>query len=74
MKCQKCDIIFAEDCKFCENCGTKLSQQKTKVYANMGKNGITSLSYKLPDGTTLNSKGNITIPMGKGISYTTKKK
>ena len=44
----------------------------------MGKNGITSFSYKLPDGTTVNSKGNVTIPIANGMSYTantnTKKK
>lgn len=40
------------------------------MYANMGKNGITSISYKTADGITFNSKGNATIPLGTGVSYT----
>lgn len=74
MKCEHCKKVYSVDTKFCSNCGTKLISEKTKVYANIGKHGITSLSYKLPDGTTINSKGNITIPLANGISYTAKKK
>lgn len=73
-KCEHCKKIYAVDIKFCPSCGSKLISEKTKIYANFGKNGITSLSYKLPDGTTINSKGNMTIPIANGISYTTKKK
>lgn len=71
-QCEQCKKVYSsEDC-FCSNCGKKLSTQKTKVYANYGKKGITSFSYVLPNGTTINTKGNMTIPISKGISYTTK--
>ena len=72
MKCEKCSIKYPEDDTFCPICGTKLTPHKTTIYANLGKNGITSYSYKLPDGTIINSKGNITVPIANGISYTTK--
>ena len=71
-QCEQCKIVYtSEDC-FCSICGKKLSTQNTKVYANYGKNGITSFSYVLPNGTTINTKGNMTIPISKGISYTAK--
>lgn len=73
-KCEHCKKIYSADNNFCPTCGVILISEKTQVYANFGKKGITSLSYKLPDGTTLNSRGNITIPIANGISYTTKKK
>ena len=71
-KCEVCQKLYPEENNFCPDCGSKLISEKTKVYANMGKNGITSFSYKLPNGTTINSKGNLTIPIGQGISYTIK--
>lgn len=68
--CSDCKLVYNEDLNFCPTCGRKLSKKVSKVYANMGKNGITSISYKTPDGITINSKGNTTIPLGKGLSYT----
>ncbi len=68
--CQKCQIAYDENSNFCKNCGSKLIPKVSKIYANMGKSGITSISYKMADGITINSKGNTTIPLGAGISYT----
>lgn len=73
-RCNHCKLVFQENNNFCTSCGEKLISEKTKVYANMGKSGITSFSYKLASGITLNSKGNITFSLGKGVSYTTKMK
>lgn len=72
--CENCKKLYPESNMYCPECGSKLSKVKTQVYANLGKSGITSLSYKLPNGITINSKGAMTIPVGKGISYTTKSK
>lgn len=72
-RCAPCQKVYSADINFCPTCGNKLISEKTKVYANWGKNGITSFSYKMPNGTTINSKGNMTIPIANGISYTTKK-
>lgn len=71
-KCTVCAKVYLAENDFCPNCGSKLISEKTKVYANMGKSGITLLSYVLPNGTTINSKGSMSIPMGNGISYTTR--
>ena len=73
-RCNHCQLVFQENNNFCTSCGEKLISEKTKVYANIGKSGITSFSYKLASGITINSKGNITFPLGKGVSYTTKMK
>ncbi len=73
-KCENCKKIFSADNIFCPICGKKLSTEKTAVYANIGKKGITSLSYKLSNGVVINSKGNMTIPISKGLSYTTSTK
>lgn len=73
-KCEHCKLVFSEEDNFCSNCGKKLLSDKTTVYANLGKNGITSFSYKLSSGITINSKGNLTFSLGKGVSYTTKMK
>ncbi|MBR1884209.1 MAG: hypothetical protein IJ809_04665 [Clostridia bacterium] len=73
-KCESCKKVFSEDANFCSACGKKLMTEKLSVYANIGKNGISSFSYKLPNGTTINSKGNITLKLAKGISYTTNSK
>jgi len=72
--CEKCKKVYPEDSNFCNDCGSKLKAQKSKVYANMGKRGITSVTYKMPNGITINSKGNMTIPLASGLSYTTKMK
>lgn len=68
--CENCKLAYDEASNFCPNCGAKLTRKSSKIYANMGKNGITSFSYKTPDGITINSKGNTTIPLGSGVSYT----
>lgn len=72
--CEKCQKAFPEEADFCVHCGSKLSSKKTKVYANMGKNGITSITFKMPNGITINSKGNMTVPLDTGLSYTSKLK
>ena len=72
--CENCKMIFPNESKFCTSCGSKLTQIKSQVYANMGKNGISSVSFKLANGITINSKGNITVPIEKGVSYTHKNK
>jgi hypothetical protein len=56
----------------CPKCGSKLLVEKLSIYANYGKRGITSYTYKLPNGMSFNSKGTITLPLCKGISYTSK--
>ena len=63
-------FCFCENSKFCTQCGRKLVKKSSKIYANMGKSGVTSISYKTADGITINSKGNTTIPLGAGVSYT----
>lgn len=74
MICSDCKFAYNDNSNFCPSCGKKLSKKISKVYANMGKHGITSISYKTSDGITINSKGTTTIPIGKGLSYTTSKK
>lgn len=74
MRCDVCKLVFNEDNVFCTKCGKKLIREKTAVYANLGKNGLSSISYKLASGITLNTKGHVTFSIGKGISYTTKLK
>ncbi len=72
--CENCKKVFPEDKNFCECCGSKLSAQKTQVFANMGMKGITSVTFKLANGITINSKGKLTVPMSTGLSYTTRLK
>lgn len=68
--CTNCQLAYDENSNFCSNCGNKLAKRSTKIYANFGKNGMTSISCKTADGITINSKGNTTFPVGTGISYT----
>ncbi len=70
MLCSNCKLAYNDDSKYCPSCGKKLIKKVSKVYANMGERGITSISYKTADGITINSKGRTTIPIGKGLSYT----
>ena len=72
MNCDNCKKVYSNDCKFCPECGAKLKSFKSKVYANYGINGLTSISYVLPNGTTFNTKNGMTLSLGNGISYTTK--
>ncbi len=74
MICSNCKLAYDNNSNYCSSCGKKLSKKTSKVYANMGKNGITSISYKTADGITINSKGITTIPLCKGLSYTSKNK
>lgn len=74
MICTNCKLAYNDNSNFCPSCGKKLLKKVSKVYANFGKSGITSISYKTPDGITINSKGTTTIPISKGLSYTTSKK
>ena len=67
-KCPSCQIIF-DEANFCPQCGSKLVDEKIKIYSNIGKKGITSYSIVLPDGKTINSKGKITFNIG-GVSFT----
>ena len=71
-RCTSCLKIYDSEKTFCPSCGSKLLIEKIKVYANWGKKGITSYSYKLPNGITVNSKGTVTISLAKGITYTEK--
>lgn len=68
--CITCKLAYSKSSNFCSVCGNKLKSKKAKVYANLGKSGITSISYQTADGITINSKGNTTIPICKGLSYT----
>lgn len=74
MLCTECKIAYEEGSMFCSHCGVKLKKRTSTIYANMGKHGITSISYKTSDGITMNSNGKITFSLGKGISYTTSSK
>ena len=67
--CTACNITYSEDAMFCSNCGQKLESITFETYANLSKGGITSFSCKSPSGT-INSKGNITVPLGNGMSFT----
>lgn len=71
MVCPVCKKEFSEEFCFCSECGQKLKKETVKVYANISTKGISSMSVKTPYGT-INTKGKITIPIAKGISYTTK--
>ena len=68
--CEACKVTCNESDQFCPQCGKKLVFKKTKVFANIGKKGITSYSIVTSDGITINSKGKTTIKLGNGISYT----
>lgn len=70
--CENCKKVFPEECKFCQTCGSKLTSQRSKVYANVSAKGITSITYKLPNGVTINSKGKLTVPVAQGLSYSSK--
>ena len=70
--CENCQTAFDESCKFCTKCGKSLKEKKMRVYANMAKKGITSYTYVLPNGVTMNSKGKLTFSLGNGISFSTK--
>ena len=72
MYCEACKKIFSQDCSYCSECGAKLKPSKTRVYANYSKNGLTSISYVLPNGVTINSKNGMTMSLGNGLSYNTK--
>ncbi len=72
--CDHCKKVFPENMNFCKTCGRKLTSQKTQVFANMGTKGITSITFKLANGVTINSKGNLTVPISTGISYKTRLK
>lgn len=74
MTCPSCKLAYDENLKFCSRCGQKLTRKTLKVYANIGNNGISSISYKTPDGITFNSKGRTTFPLGNGLSYTSSSK
>jgi len=74
MICSNCKLAYDDTSNYCPSCGKKLIKKVSKVYANFGKSGITSISYKTPDGITINSKGRTTIPLGNGLSYTTTSK
>lgn len=71
-ECPNCSKYFSEEDNFCRCCGSKLNLKQIKLYANMGKRGITSYSYVLPGGKTINSKGKVTFSVGNGISFTEK--
>lgn len=73
-KCTNCQKVYERDNNFCKTCGNKLLSEKTKLYANFGKKGITSYTYKMANGITINSKGNVTTSIVNGLSYTTKMK
>lgn len=73
-RCTACQKIYDSEKTFCPTCGSKLLIEKIKVYANFGKKGLTSYTYKLPNGISINSKGTITLALAKGISYTSKTK
>lgn len=70
MRCKTCNVLYAQGDKFCGVCGQKLTAEKTSVFANYGTRGITSLTYKLPNGTSVNTRAGATIPLGNGLSYT----
>ena len=70
MNCKHCQKVFSDEAVFCPHCGNKLTAEKTAIYANYGKHGISSFSYKMPNGVTFNSKRGTTIPLGNGLSYT----
>ena len=71
-RCTKCKKVYDDKKRFCPECGTELSVEKIKVYANYGKRGLTSYTFKLPNGISFNSKGTMTLPLAEGVSYTSK--
>lgn len=73
-RCTSCQKVFDGEKLFCPYCGSKLLIEKIKVYANFGKKGLTSYTYKLPNGISINSRGTMTMSLAKGISYTSKTK
>lgn len=73
-RCSQCEKIYAHDMSYCPKCGSKLLVEKMQIFANFGKNGITSYTYKLPNGISFNSKGTMTMSLAKGVSYTSKTK
>ncbi len=73
-RCTACQKVYDGEKRFCPTCGSKLLIEKIQVYANFGKKGLTSYTYRLPGGISINSHGTMTLPLAKGISYTSKKK
>lgn len=73
-RCSQCQKVYDADKAYCPKCGSKLLVEKMQVFANYGKSGITSYTYKLPNGITFNSKGIVSLSLAKGISYTSKVK
>jgi predicted RNA-binding Zn-ribbon protein involved in translation (DUF1610 family) len=71
MVCTSCNVDYPSTAKFCTRCGKKLVKRSSRVEANMTAKGLTSISIKTPDGTTFNSKGTVSKPLGKGISFQT---
>ena len=72
MLCEACKKTFSQDCNYCPDCGARLKPSKIKIIANYGAKGLTSFSYVLPNGMTLNSKNGMSMPLGNGLSFTTK--
>ena len=69
--CKCCKLNYDKDANFCSYCGKKLTKKTaSKVYANIGKNGISSISVKTDNDVTINSKRGTTVPLGNGLSYT----
>lgn len=70
--CEKCKKVLPLDHNFCSDCGNKTKSKSTKVYANYGKTGLTSISYKMPDGFTYNTRTGISKSLGNGITLNSK--
>lgn len=70
--CEKCKKVFPLDHNFCPDCGSETKLKSTKVYANYGKHGLTSITYKMPDGITYNTRNGISKSLGNGITLTSK--
>lgn len=72
MFCEKCKKVLPLDHNFCSDCGSKTISQSTKVYANYGKSGLTSISYKMPNGLTYNTRTGLSKSLGNGITLNSK--
>lgn len=70
--CKNCKKVLPLDHNFCSDCGSKTIVQTTKVYANYGKSGLTSISYKMPDGFTYNTRTGLSKSLGNGITLNSK--
>lgn len=73
MRCDNCKLVFNDRHVMCSKCGGTLISEKTSVFANLGKNGVSSFVYNLASGIRIKVKANARFPLDQGAPYSTQK-